>query len=116
MAFKKIAKRSSRSSEHLTIEPPYGQNPPRFRFTVASMMALGHPEAVHFEWDDEGHLLRIVASNPDDPDSYKVPKSRRLGVATLLEDLDIEPTETSTVPLSRDTPGAVIANLTEYRS
>ena len=76
---------------------------------------IGDPVAVFFEWDPDDSLLRIVASSPADPDSYRVGVRNRIGVKGLLGSLGVEVDKTGPHPVIADGPLAVIADLSNYR-
>lgn len=80
--------------------------------------AIGEPRAVAFEWDEESSLLRISAAAPEHEGASKVPPKLGHGVSvtSLLRQLGVHVQQTTRIPVTRDGPLAVIADLAEYRS
>lgn len=116
MAFQKLGRRERPDVTQISIEPARDGRVPRVRLSAATMRAMGEPVAVFFEWDADDSLLRVVASSPDDPASYRVGRALRASVHGLLEQIDVHVGETTAFPATPDGPLAVIADLSDYRS
>ena len=72
--------------------------------------SIGTPAAIHFEWDDEESLLRIVASSPDDPAAFRIGVQRRAVIPQLLDHLGVSIEHTTTFPVTSDGPLSAIAD------
>lgn len=116
MAFKKLARVKPNVGPVSITFHRDGESSTLMKLSLAAHRAIGEPVAVHFEWDDEGYRLRIVASNPKDPAAYNVRTQRRVGVTGLPEMLRIDAPTGIAIDATVDGPLALIADLSEYRS
>ena len=89
---------------------------PRLHLSVEVYRWIGEPTAIHFEWDEEDTLLRIVASSRDDPNAYPIDSQRRTTTGDLFKRLGLHHDENIYVRATRDAPLAAIVDLSEYRS
>lgn len=115
MAFKRVTKPNKTPPAFLSISVKQGI-PTSFALSQRAHERIGSPRALQVEWDDTDGLIRIVAANPEDPDSFRVPygSSRAIAARQLLRTLGVSPTESVQVPTIPDGPTAVIADLSEY--
>ena len=118
MAFQKVvAPPNLRHSRIATrFRPHRGRSGAHVQLSRGAIDSIGEPSAVHFEWDPDEHLLRIVASSRDDPAAYALTKDGRVTIAPILTVLPIEISEPVGPPTRADGPLALIADLSEYRS
>lgn len=116
MAFKKIGADDLADNLSVTFQPPRDGRAHRLRLSASTLRSIGTPAAIHFEWDDEDSLLRIVASSPDDPAAFHLGAQRRAVIPRLLDHLGVSIGQTTTLPITSDGPLSVIADLSEYRS
>ena len=118
MAFKKLSAPPSPRHSPLTARLRPGKTPghDHMDLSVGARQAIGNPRAVFFEWDEEEWLMRIVASSHADPASRLLPPSGRLSIASVLRMIGVDVDVARTIPLTKDGPLAVIADLSEYRS
>lgn len=118
MAFKKLGPAPSLRHSPLRArlrEDPQRKGRTQIDLSRASMDALGHPTAVHFEWDDEMYRLRVVASSPDDPAARTLGRNGRLSVAAVFKMLGLEVSEPVSLHVTRDGPLAIILDLSPLR-
>lgn len=87
-----------------------------FKLSTGLYESLGSPRAIHFEWDDDGSLIRIVAANPGDSGSYRICTNGEYTITDLIDAIGVSFLETTRVPTTSDGPLAAIADLSEYRS
>ena len=116
MAFKKIGEADLSDTPSITFETGHGGRAHRVRLSTSTFRSIGTPAAIHFEWDDEESLLRIVASSPDDPAAFHLGPQRRAVIPRLLDHLGVSIEQTTSLPATSDGPLSVIADLSEYRS
>ena len=118
MAFQKVVAPPSLRHSPITtrFRPHRGKTGAHVELSKGAIDSIGHPSAVHFEWDPDEHLLRIVASSPDDPAAYALTKAGRVSIAPILAVLPVEISEPVGPPTRADGPLALIADLSEYRS
>lgn len=115
MAFRKLphaGRKAPTQGRFVTIAPGSNQSI-YLAMSREAVTALGDPVAVHFEWDSDDYLLRIVASSPDDPAAYPIPKTKRLSVGPMLADLGVRVTERTRIPVASDSRLSVVADLSD---
>lgn len=117
MAFQRITSDRNKIPPFLTVNiRSNGQA--QLRLSVSAYQAMGEPRALHFEWDPDDALIRLVSADPDAPDAHALPPGmfKGLYVTELFYGLGIAIPETVRIPATPDGPLAVIADLSEYRS
>lgn len=116
MAFRKLDKpgrATPTQAPQITIARNSGTHQVYLSLNKAARASLGDPAAVHFEWDDEACLLRIVASSPDDPAAYRLGRHGRVTVTGMIRDLGLHIGKTMQIPARRDTRVSTIADLSD---
>lgn len=120
MSFRKLAKPRRHTGTHipqLTIGmsgKPDGSGQAYLALNSAARKVMGDPVAVILEWDEDDYQMRIVASSPEDPDSYRIIKGTgRISVTGILRELGIDATERRTLPVTPQGRIAVLADLSE---
>ncbi|GAA1333820.1 hypothetical protein GCM10009592_28380 [Brachybacterium rhamnosum] len=116
MAFTKMPKTYQKAPSAgpkitLSSHPQHGSM--KLALSKALVEMLGSPVAVHFEWDADEYLLRIVASSPDDPAAYKLPKNGYLSVTGLFRQLGVKVNETMRIPVAKQGRLAGVADLSD---
>ena len=87
-----------------------------FQLSSGLHESLGSPTAVHFEWDADGSLIRVVAAQPEDVGAYRIRTNGEYTITDLLDAIGVCFPETTRAPAVSDGPVAAIADLSEYRS
>lgn len=116
MAFQKMPKtytKSPTAGPQITLSCHPTHRSIKLALSKALVEMLGSPAAVHFEWDADECLLRIVASSPDDPAAYKVTKNGYLSVTGLFRQLGVQVRETVRIPVEKQGRLAGIADLSD---
>ena len=116
MAFQKMYKSNQKSpiaGPQITLSAHKTNGSTKLAMSRALVNMLGAPVAVHFEWDDEEFLLRIVASSPDDPAAYRIPKNSAISVTGLFRQLGISVTGTTRIPVEKHSSLSAVADLSD---
>ena len=118
MAFAKVERPVPRTKGPIVTFYPWTspKKSPRMHLSIETYRWIGEPTAVHFEWDDEGALLRVVASSRDDRHAYPIDSQRRTTTGDLFKRLGLHHGENIHLLAVRDAPLALIVDLSEYRS
>ena len=114
MAFQKMFKTNQKTptaGPQITLSAHKTNGSTKLAMSRALVDMLGQPVAIHFEWDPDEYLLRIVASSPDDPAAYVIPKNSALAVTGLFRQLGVKVTETTRIPVEKQGRLAGIADL-----
>lgn len=117
MAFQRITSDRKKLPPFLTLYVR-GNGQVQLRLSVGAYQAMGEPRALHFEWDPDDALIRLVSADPAEPDAHALPPGMFKGiyVTEMFYGLGIAIPETVRIPVTPDGPLAVIADLSEYRS
>lgn len=117
MSFRKLAKptrTTAGTQPYITLAVTTTSNRQVYlALNTAARRALGDPAAVHFEFDDDKFLLRVVASNPEDPAAYAIPKTGRVSVTGMIRDLGVNVTTTTRIHARPAGRLALIADLSD---
>lgn len=114
MSFRKLAKprRTVAPTVPSITLAPASKSTTYMALNRAAQTALaGGAKHIHFEYEDETALLRIVASSPDDPASYALSGHGRVSVTGMLRDLGLRVTEATRIPVTAVSRLAVEADL-----
>ena len=116
MAFVKLQKthqKAPTAGPQITLSAHKVNGTTKLAMSRALVEMLGDPAAIHFEWDPDQYLLRIVASSPDDPAAYRVPKNRYIAVTGVFRQLGIRVGETVRIPVEKQGRLAGVADLSD---
>lgn len=114
MSFRKLAKPGrtvAPTVPSITLAPASHSSTYLALNRAAQMALAGGVKYIHFEYDDEKALLRIVASSPDDPASYALSGHGRVSVTGMLRDLGLRVTEATCIPVQPVSRLAIQADL-----
>lgn len=117
MAFRKLEKPRKTTASHqpmISIARAAGNSQIYMSINQTARKLLGDPAAVVFMWDDEACILRITASSPEDPASYKLGNAHpRISITGVMRELGITVHDTTRIPVTRAGRLAVDADLSD---